>query len=141
MNTFETNLTHILYPNDNELSKRQLAYKKRCATMGIGWYGLSRKMLEPYWYAWDGVVCRDNGCYRKRSPEDFYSFCIEVGEIPKGMKIPTIGRVNHSIGYAPGNFAWQEMSDNSREVFTRCILSTGRKYSGGRPKRVVSSTG
>jgi len=51
--------------------------------------------------------------------EGFRRFVEYIGEIPEGMKSPSLGRRDHSIGYIKGNFFWQEVSDNSRESATR----------------------
>jgi hypothetical protein len=56
-----------------------------------------------------------------------YTLCLEsfnqwqeyIGDIPVGMKIPTVGRNDHTKGYVPGNFKWQSKSDNSKEMVGR----------------------
>ena len=49
-----------------------------------------------------------------RKIEGFEQFRKEIGEIPSGMIKPSIGRIDHSQGYIPGNVVWQEYSINSK---------------------------
>lgn len=55
----------------------------------------------------------------KRCYEDFRDFVAELGPLPKNMARPSIGRKDHSKGYIRGNFAWQEMSENTSESILR----------------------
>jgi hypothetical protein len=54
-----------------------------------------------------------------RTYEGFKDFIEYLGDIPIGMKKPTIGRKDHSKGYIRGNFEWQEYSKNSLESTIR----------------------
>lgn len=49
----------------------------------------------------------------------FENFINYVGRIPESMKRPSIGRFNHNDGYRPGNCAWQELSENIAEPWSR----------------------
>lgn len=42
-----------------------------------------------------------------------------LGPVPIGIKMPSVGRINHKIGYIKGNFAWQELLDNLSDVGKR----------------------
>jgi len=60
-----------------------------------------------------------NGTSYARDASGFLEFVEDIGPYPQGMTWPTVGRKDHSLGYVPGNFAWQEMADNSRENIVR----------------------
>lgn len=57
-----------------------------------------------------------------RNYQGFKNFVAYLGDVPVGMKKPTVGRKDHSIGYVKGNFTWQEFSENSAECGARIIL-------------------
>jgi len=50
-----------------------------------------------------------------RTKKGFEDFIEYIGPIPKGMKWPSVGRLDHKKGYIKGNFRWQEMSENSAD--------------------------
>lgn len=54
-----------------------------------------------------------------RTLEGFHMFLASLGEIPRGMKWPSVGRKNHSLGYTPKNCAWEEFAKNGREAAER----------------------
>lgn len=58
-----------------------------------------------------------------RSGHGFVKFLLYVGDIPKGMVQPSLGRKDHSKGYVPKNFGWQSYSDNSSESASRNLKS------------------
>lgn len=62
----------------------------------------------------------------QRTPEGFLAFLKYVGNVPKSMKRPTIGRKNHSKGYQPGNCGWQEYSENCAESAIRNHIGKSR---------------
>ncbi len=57
----------------------------------------------------------------ERTQKDFERFLTIMGPIPKGMVKPTVGRLDHSLGYVYDvrrcrwNFEWQSRSNNGRE--------------------------
>lgn len=54
-----------------------------------------------------------------RDFQGFKDFIAYLGDIPVGMKQPTVGRKDHSLGYVRDNFEWQERSKNSSEGSSR----------------------
>lgn len=58
-------------------------------------------------------------CQWNNDADGFREFIAHVGRIPEDMKRPTIGRFDHNEGYRPGNCAWQELSENVAETWTR----------------------
>jgi hypothetical protein len=64
----------------------------------------------------DGVVKSVAWPLNEKGLAAFMSY---IGPIPKGMRQPSVGRINHKVGYRPGNCFWQERSENSRESMTR----------------------
>ena len=48
-----------------------------------------------------------------RTFEGFWLFLKEVGQIPPGMKKPSLGRKLHAKGYQTGNVEWEEHAANS----------------------------
>lgn len=61
-----------------------------------------------------------------RSVEGFINFISYLGEVPENMLNPTIGRIDHSVGYYVGNFKWQSKSDNSKESINRVGIKIPR---------------
>ena len=49
----------------------------------------------------------------ERDLQGFKSFLKEIGEIPKDMIKPSVGRIDHKFGYQTGNIQWEEHSFNS----------------------------
>jgi hypothetical protein len=66
--------------------------------------------------------------------ESFNIWFKAIGLIPEGMEHPTVGRKDHSKGYViengEPNFAWQEKSDNSREMSLRTYTYENRSRAG-----------
>lgn len=54
-----------------------------------------------------------------RDYQGFQDFIVYLGDVPIGMKRPTVGRKDHSLGYIKSNFEWQEFADNIEEMTTR----------------------
>ena len=50
-----------------------------------------------------------------RNPKGFIAFIRYIGNPPKDMEWPTVGRGDHSKGYIRNNFAWQEGVENMTE--------------------------
>jgi hypothetical protein len=59
----------------------------------------------------------------------FMEFLAYVGTVPLWMKEPSIGRVDHSKGYEPGNCGWQELQENRThtDVVSRTRISENNK--------------
>lgn len=55
----------------------------------------------------------------ERTVDGFIAFILYLGDVPCGMERPTVGRIDHDRGYELGNFTWQSMSENSKEVRVR----------------------
>jgi hypothetical protein len=68
-----------------------------------------------------------------RTDEGFIDFMLYVGKVPRGMVRPSIGRKNHSKGYAPNNCGWQALGDNVAEVGRR---NRGRKLTKAHKQKV-----
>jgi hypothetical protein len=45
--------------------------------------------------------------------EGYIEFCKELGPIPKRMRRPSVGRIDHYLGYVRGNIHWQSYNKNS----------------------------
>lgn len=48
-----------------------------------------------------------------RTLDGFVMFIKEIGTIPKALKKPSVGRINHQLGYEPNNVQWEEHRINS----------------------------
>lgn len=48
-----------------------------------------------------------------RDIHGFIAFKKHIGPVPEEMEKPSVGRINHSLGYQPGNVIWQEHKLNS----------------------------
>lgn len=60
------------------------------------------------------------------SLEGFLAFLKHAGKIPARLKKPSIGRIDHSQGYRPGNVRWEEHAINSaKRKGTRHQFATG----------------
>lgn len=122
INMNEDLLRSLVFPDESSLTINELRTKRRCATQGISYYGRARYSEESsiYYTAFDGVMIRTKAekldSDYSRTPESFIEFYLEIGNIPDGMISPTVGRLDHSLGYLRGNFEWQSFSDNSSEV-------------------------
>lgn len=54
-----------------------------------------------------------------RTPEGLINFIADLGPVPDGMSSPSIGRLDHSLGYIPGNFEWQDRWENAKDSHNR----------------------
>jgi hypothetical protein len=71
-----------------------------------------------------------------RTTEGFYAFLATVGHAPKMVK-PSIGRIDHTKGYEPGNCLWQEHYENCIDgCYTAHVANTGRKRTKAMRKRM-----
>jgi len=76
--------------------------------------------------------------------DGFSSFLAEIGSIPADMARPSLGRIDHSLGYQSGNVFWQELSDNCAENGRRTgpkvgAISKGRRLSEEHKSRISES--
>jgi hypothetical protein len=74
------------------------------------WHNMHRRCYDPSNkdykdYGGKGITV----CDRWHSFDDF---CADVGDAPEGM---TLGRKDHSKGYAPDNWHWQTPTEQSRD--------------------------
>jgi hypothetical protein len=92
-------------------------------------YGALREEFPRYYLCFNNMIERAQKynleCLFERNKEDLIQFMCIIGEVPKDMFCPTVGRYNHSKGYVfdsennRWNFRWQEKSENSREMGKR----------------------
>lgn len=88
------------------------------------WYGLKKKFPH-HWVSFERMHEVKKLYDIHVAPEfdfttrGFISFIRYLGPVPAGMTKPTRGRINHNIGYVRGNFQWQSLSDNVKEVHSR----------------------
>ena len=54
-----------------------------------------------------------------KTDEGFVNFMKELGIPPISMKNPSLGRIDHTKSYAPGNVVWQEWEYNQAESHFR----------------------
>lgn len=54
-----------------------------------------------------------------RTLHGFWAFFKSVGPIPKNMKDPSLGRIDHSKGYQAKNCIWQDRRKNNGEPWSR----------------------
>ena len=101
----------ISFANSNYATFRSLESRK------LPYYGLYRKFYKDHWMSFKGMHKRgvESNLSFCNNFEGFIKFIYCIGDVPIGMAKPTIGRVDHSIGYIKGNFTWQEFMDNVRE--------------------------
>jgi hypothetical protein len=59
--------------------------------------------------------CRRSGrkCHWPRTREGYDQFFEEIGQIPRDIRRPSIGRIDHTKGYEPGNVRWEPFSYNA----------------------------
>ena len=74
----------------------------------------------------DGKVC---SIFWPRSRQGYLDFCKEMGPKPTQMNKPSVGRIDHSRGYEPGNVRWEEHAVNS-------IKRKGTKWEGAKDEVV-----
>jgi hypothetical protein len=66
-------------------------------------------------------------CHWTYDATGFEEFIACVGRIPEDMKRPSIGRFDHNDGYRLENCAWQELSENIAEPWSRNDERTKRR--------------
>jgi hypothetical protein len=79
-----------------------------------------------------------------RTAEGYLAFLAEVGPPPEGMQKPSLGRINHILGYQPGNIRWEEHKHNSvkRRGTKHCLETSAevelrkKKFSKGTPEHL-----
>lgn len=81
-------------------------------------YGKYSKLLPKELQAFKGCQnrVRDGKCHfvaYPRTLEGFLQWLGDIGPIPKGLVKPSVGRIDHSKGYEPGNMQWEEHRFNS----------------------------
>jgi len=59
--------------------------------------------------------------YWPRDSSGFFGWLSDIGPIPSHLEKPSVGRIDHSKGYVPGNMRWEEHRLNS-------IKRSGTKY-------------
>lgn len=57
--------------------------------------------------------------------DGFLKFITEIGPYPTNMVRPSVGRINHELGYVTGNYHWEELSENSAEGTSRRKFTSG----------------
>lgn len=91
----------------------------------LPYYGKYKIEYYPYWIALINMHKRKsykNGEIDIDFSRDFKGLIKLIdylGDIPSNIKYPSVGRINHLVGYLKGNFAWQELSENKREAASR----------------------
>jgi hypothetical protein len=116
-------LKRLLNIPDSELTIQEYAGKRSALARGLPYYGVLRSMYPQHfssfgtmhWRLQEGTLA----CDFPRDAEGFIDFLVYLGDVPAGMNRPSLGRDDHSVGYVRGNFAWQEMSENSSESVQR----------------------
>lgn len=99
--------------------------KKSVESRGLPYYGNLKKKYPIHWSSFINMHKRsklqninvDEIFLRNR--KGFENFIEYLGNVPSNMKRPSIGRIDHSLGYIRGNFMWEELSDNSRDAALR----------------------
>ena len=99
--------------------------KKSCESRGLPYYYGLRHKYPTHSSSFAGIHNRHitkniyvSDRYR-RDLEGFINFLVDIGDVPKNMAEPTVGRYDHDKGYIKGNFRWQELRENSKEVSER----------------------
>lgn len=90
---------------------------------GLPYYGCLRKNYQKHFQSFSGMHKRlkisNLSTDFPRTLEGFISFIEYLGPIPCNMIKPTLGRLDHTLGYVKGNFEWQASKENSSEVGLR----------------------
>lgn len=114
-----------LYNDDlANLSHERSMGRKSAESKGHPYYGILRELYNyPHFISFSGMHSRLK--YSKlatdfpRTLEGFIDYIVYMGPVPSGMERPVAGRIDHSVGYLRGNFAWQSAEDNNRESALR----------------------
>jgi hypothetical protein len=77
------------------------------------------------------VRSRAIACDYSNDLAGYLQFAEDIGPIPRRMRSPTVGRIDHDRGYVADNFRWQEKSDNTRE----CAIRSGFAALGNEASR------
>ena len=101
-------------------SKLAAAAKRSVELRGVPYYAPLRRAFPHHWQSFRCMHKRGTPNAFPKNISGFIDFIIYLGPVPSYMKKPSIGRIDHSKGYFPGNFEWQESRENSREVALRC---------------------
>lgn len=81
---------------------------------GSKYAGVDRYALDHFGWMHDRVSNGKAQCTDfPRTRDGYIEFCKEIGPIPKRMKRPTVGRIDHYFGYVRGNIRWQPYNKNS----------------------------
>ncbi len=116
----DSNLTHMEHVARNSVLARGLPY-----------YGVLKKIFNYHWASFMNMHQRPTHVDPKydRNRDGFINFIVDISEVPPDMMRPSIGRIDHNLGYIPGNFMWQEFSDNARDGGKRAPHPSSRSNS------------
>jgi hypothetical protein len=123
-------LIKIAFHNFDLWSHHEQMAVKSMEARGIPCYGLLPKMFPIHRNRFRNMHNRiDEQCLEtsfKRDLEGFAKFVEYLGPVPTEMKVPSLGRIDHSKGYVIGNFTWQELRDNIEEMANRTKSSDNK---------------
>lgn len=120
-------------PDDSELNNDEYAAKLSVLSRGYPYYGQLKKKFPIHWMSFSGMYKRKRqyeieiDSLFKRNVDGFIEFILYIGDVPKYMISPSVGRIDHSKGYIIGNFRWESAYSNSIESGIR----NGWKHSEG----------
>lgn len=116
-------LQRILKNSQNFLTKEEIAGMRSALARGLPYYGRLRSHYRVHFQAFSNMHKRCSeftlDCDFERSAAGFVEFLLYLGDVPPNMRVPTLGRSDHDIGYVIGNFQWQEQSENAQESVLR----------------------
>jgi len=99
---------------------------------GLPFYGGLKIEFPYHWNSFKSMQRRSSlksyECDFTYDVDGFIDFILYLGAVPFSIKIPTIGRLDHSKGYIKGNFKWEEQYDNYSEAGTRLYESETAGY-------------
>lgn len=99
---------------------------KSALSRGLPFYGLLRREYPRHFAAFSSLHKRvelgRSTTDLPRNSEGFIQFLLEIGDLPVDMRKPSVGRKDHDLGYVRGNYEWQSLSDNSKEVQLRMVM-------------------
>lgn len=111
--------------DDSKLTNEEYGGKISVISRGLPYYGKLKKEFPAHWSSFTGMHKRhkvkgvDIDSLFDRDVNGFIEFILYVGDIPKFMIDPSIGRIDHSKGYIVGNFRWESLSSNAKESSER----------------------